>query len=320
MQNTTSPISVVMSTYNQSKYLSETINSVLNQSFKNFEFIIINDGSTDSTDKILNLYYSLDKRIRVVQRDRMGLAKSLNVGINSALGKYIARIDSDDICEIDRLIYQLEFLESNKFCVACGSFANVMNKDGEHLYLMEKPVTWNDIKRNLPNNPFIHPSVMMRKEIAIKCNGYDENLAGGQDLLLWNKMVNHGELWNIPNPLISYRLLPSALSNRSVRESKKLRNYIIQYSLDRDGNPDKIRRLNTYLSSRSSRYKKSNYYLNIGKIYIEKNFNRKNAALNLFKALLSNPLYFAVYYNLVILILPHRCIYYLKKLRGVIID
>ena len=114
-------ISVIMSVYNDEKYLSKAVESILNQSYKDFEFIIVNDGSTDNSFEILEKYQQDDKRVILIEQDNIGLTKSLNKAIDMACGKYIARMDSDDISLLTRFQKQIDFLEQNKDYALAGT-------------------------------------------------------------------------------------------------------------------------------------------------------------------------------------------------------
>ncbi|EGR0539792.1 glycosyltransferase family 2 protein, partial [Vibrio cholerae] len=123
-------ISVIMSVYNAEKYLSESIESILKQTFRDFEFICIDDGSTDSSLEILKKYRDLDPRIILVSRDNKGLIYSLNEGLSLARYNYIARMDADDIAREDRLEKQYRYLSNKKNVSVVGSYFNVVNEDG----------------------------------------------------------------------------------------------------------------------------------------------------------------------------------------------
>ena len=142
------PISVVMSVYNSEKYIIEAIESVLSQTFNDFEFIIVNDGSTDNS---LSLIKSInDPRIKIIDQENKGLSKALNIGINIAKGKYIARLDADDIALPTRFEKQYKFLENNPECVALGTEAIYTTEDGKELYRSNLHSTWPTIKKYYP--------------------------------------------------------------------------------------------------------------------------------------------------------------------------
>jgi len=160
-------ISVVMAVYNAELFLIESIDSILNQTFDNFELIIINDGSTDGTKNIIESYD--DDRIHLICQDNKGLAKSLNVGINKANSDIIARMDGDDICYPNRFQEQIKYLNNNKNCIIIGSNANVIDQSGNYVYTTN--VNTDPIKIKSPlsfKSPFIHPSIMFYKDVFLK--------------------------------------------------------------------------------------------------------------------------------------------------------
>ena len=193
-------VSVVLCTFNAGKYLRATIESVLNQSYKDFEFIIWDDGSTDNTKSIIHSY--ADNRIRYFYHDNTGLGEALQMACNEAKGKYIARIDSDDICMPDRFQQQVSFLESHPdYCLVSSAIIKI-DKDGKF--------TWDkNIKRR---NNIVHPASMFRKDVYDKCGGYLP-LLSGQDKILWARMQGYGKFYNIKQPLIKYRILSESVSH-----------------------------------------------------------------------------------------------------------
>ncbi len=159
-------VSVVMSVYNGDLYLREAIESILNQTYTNFEFIIINDGSIDKSSEIIKEYS--DPRIKLIEHENQGLARSLNKGIRMSNGEYIARMDSDDISFPTRLDKQVHFLLDNPDYVVVGSKAIIIEKGGAEIFYHESYTAWEDIKTRLIKNPIFHSSAMFRKEIAKK--------------------------------------------------------------------------------------------------------------------------------------------------------
>lgn len=204
-------VSVVMSVYNGELYLREAVDSILNQTFTDFEFIIIDDGSTDSSAEILQSYR--DTRIRLFQQENVGLAVALNKGIARAKGKYIARMDADDMSFLERLGMQYRFMEAHSDILAIGSSAVWIDKDGSHICICRKPAVVKDFKDVLPNTPFIHPAVMYRIDAFFMAGGYPDSFKwGAEDTVLFNKLARLGKLYNLYEPLLYYRLNPEALS------------------------------------------------------------------------------------------------------------
>lgn len=224
-------VSVVMAVHNGERFLSEAIESILDQTFKDFEFIIIDDGSTDKTPKILEKYSKKDERIRLIAQNNQGLTKSLNRGISKARGKYIARMDADDVSLPERLETQYEFMERNEEVVMCGTLAEEVDENGKKLsgkkapklYLDSLPTDPHEIRRAiLRRNPFVHPSIMARRQALIKTGGYDESLAYSQDYDLYLRLIQKGQLANIPLKLIRFRrVLGEGVSFKHLKEQER---------------------------------------------------------------------------------------------------
>lgn len=206
-------ISVIMPVYNGDKYLEEAIESILNQTFKNFEFIIINDGSKDGSLEIIQKYASLDERIIVVSRENKGLIATLNEGIDIAKGKYLARMDQDDISLAERFEEQINFMEKNLEIGVCGSWIEVFGEDRKTSIWK---ITYNDLDlrvRLLFSVPFAHPSVMMRKQLINKCGlRYKEQYKNAEDYKFWLDFSKCTKFWNIQKPLLKYRYLETSVS------------------------------------------------------------------------------------------------------------
>jgi glycosyltransferase involved in cell wall biosynthesis len=208
-------ISVIMPVYNCEKYLRFSIESILNQSFKNFEFIIINDFSTDSSKRIIEEYKKKDKRIISIKNKRnLGSSISRNIGIKKAMGKYIANMDADDYSLLSRLANQFQILEhSNLFLVA--SNAIIINDRNEKISIIQNPTKPNEIEGELiKRNCVCHPSVMFRNEGIY----YRDKFTYAQDYDLFLRIISNGKkIGNIARPLIMYRYNPNSisLSNRA---------------------------------------------------------------------------------------------------------
>jgi glycosyltransferase involved in cell wall biosynthesis len=216
-------VSVVMSVYNGAQYLNEAIDSMLGQTFKNFEFIIIDDGSTDRSNEIIKAYN--DSRIVLIEQDNTGLAIALNNGIRLARTNYIARMDADDIALPQRLESQIAFLHENPDLVLIGTNALVIDKIGEFVFRSNLPTEWEVIKQQFPETSFYHSSVMFKKDAFYKAGGYFEEtskLYSFEDSILWNKMKKFGKMANLSEPLIKYRLIPNAATTKSGKEGKAL--------------------------------------------------------------------------------------------------
>ena len=198
-------VSVVMAVYNGEKYLADTINSILNQTFSDFEFIIVNDGSTDSTRDILSYYQEQDKRIRIIDNEtNIGLTKSLNRGIVESIGKYIARIDVGDVCYPERFKKQVDFLEQNKNVCVVGSWGVFKDEQGNTIYNFKSHTDSKSIRKNaLLGRVILHPSAMIRTNELKSIGGYNEKYYTNQDTELWLRMSKKWNLANIPEVLVS---------------------------------------------------------------------------------------------------------------------
>lgn len=209
-------VSVVISTYNDEKYINEAIKSILCQTYKNLEVIVINDASSDNTAKVLE--HISDDRMRIFHnKENLKLAHNLNVGISKSTGKYIARMDADDIALPDRIAQQVLYMESHPEVDVCGSYVKAFgNADN----VMSYPVSQEEIKvRLLFENTLCHPSVMFRKE-SIDFE-YDESFSAAQDHELWSRIVWNKQIRNIPEVLLKYRIHKGQTKYTSGASQKK---------------------------------------------------------------------------------------------------
>lgn len=215
-------ISVVMSVYNSSAFVAEAIESVLQQSFSDFEFIIINDGSSDNSEAIITSFK--DKRINyIVNEGNKGLIYSLNRGISVAKGQYIARMDADDVCDKTRFQKQINEFEKDPQLVICGSFIKTFG-GGKETFVDYMPTSQEEIISSIFFTcPFAHPSVMIKKESLMKLdNIYREEFKHSEDYDLWSRLVFTGNCKNIPEFLLNYRVHSAQVS--TVHEDLKYKN------------------------------------------------------------------------------------------------
>ncbi|HOL87585.1 MAG TPA: glycosyltransferase family 2 protein, partial [Defluviitoga tunisiensis] len=220
-------ISVIMPVYNGEKYLPEAIESILNQTYKNFEFIIINDGSTDRTEEII-LSYKDDRIIYVKNEKNLQIVESLNKGINLAKGKYIARMDADDISLPKRLEKQIEFMEKNTHVGVCGTW---MKTFGEKNEVWKMPISHDEIVVSmLFNSCIMHPTAVIRTKVLKENNlYYDQKYNKVEDYELWTRLVKYTQFANIPEILLKYRIFENDSSRKSYKEQqKKLSNLVRQ--------------------------------------------------------------------------------------------
>lgn len=197
-----------MAVYNNESYLKKAIESVLSQSFKNFEFLIVNDASTDNSFNIIESFAKNDKRIKVINNiKKIGLTKSLNRALRQAQGEYIARMDGDDICFPERLARQFTFMEKNQNIGFCGTAPILIDKNDKKIGKKIHPVKNKDIRRVvLSYCPFIHSTLMFRRQILEKVGLYNEAFIFAQDYELILRLMSKYKAANLKEPLLYYRV------------------------------------------------------------------------------------------------------------------
>jgi len=208
-------ITVLMSVFNGENWLSESIESVLNQTFSSFEFIIVDDGSTDSSVAIIRQYQQQDPRIQLITKSNSGLADSLNQGICIARGKWIARLDADDICELNRLERQITFAQHNSDVVFVGSAHSIINSDGKVEGVHYYPTSHAQLLSNLiaiRKYP-AHSSALFNAEVVRSLGGYRPRMKRSQDWDLWLRTSEMGNLASLRDPLIRLRYHPEQISD-----------------------------------------------------------------------------------------------------------
>ena len=217
-------VSVIMSVYNADKFLKDAIESILNQTYSNIEFIIIDDGYTDNSKDIIKKYIKIDKRIVFIENKKnIGLTKNLNKAIELASSNYIARMDADDVSDITRIEKQIKFLEENKEISIVGSCAKYINSKGELEESLMVPEDNTEIKNMIYKvNPLIHPSVMFKKNDIISIGKYNEQLRKVQDYDLWFRAVaNKLKMHNIQECLLFLRR-DETYNKRKSKEYRKI--------------------------------------------------------------------------------------------------
>lgn len=199
-------ISVVMPFYNCENFLDEAISSILNQSFSDFEFIIINDSSTDNSDKIIQKYL-YDKRVYYIRNTQnKWIVRNLNTAISKAKWEYIARMDGDDISNKDRLKKQINFLQNNPDVHLVWSFVHLIDENSIKIWIIEKHIQPEQIKKDLfLYSSFVHPTMMIKAKIFKKYK-YREKYLYCEDYDLWCRLIYEWYKWaNIPEYLLYYR-------------------------------------------------------------------------------------------------------------------
>ena len=223
-------VSVIMPSYNSKKYIKKAIDSVLEQTYSNFELIIVDGNSTDGTLDILDEYKKQDRRIKVIQDEGRGIGAALQLGCQIASGKFIARMDSDDIAINTRFEKQLKIFHSIPNLILVASPVIYINED-DSIVGYSFPYT---NKRIIQEKVYLiaHSTVMMKKDAYVKAGGY-QPLLRAEDYFLWNRMRLMGEFYIFKEPLIKYRLLQDSLShtlddNFNKKLGRKLESYFIK--------------------------------------------------------------------------------------------
>jgi len=233
-------ISVLMPVYNCEEFVEDAIVSILNQTFTDFELIIIDDASTDDTVSLIKNF--TDSRIKFIEKTtNSGHTNSLIEALNNAKGEYIARMDGDDISFSERFEKQVQFLDTHPNVVLCGSAHVVLGKDKT----VVRPETHEDIKiALLQKNCFTHPTVMLRNSV-LKANNlnYDQNFSVTQDYDFWVRLISFGELHNLPDTLLKYRIHDNQVSvkNQTIKPKirAKIRLRMLQYLEFEEDSQDK---------------------------------------------------------------------------------
>ncbi|ABL00986.1 glycosyltransferase family 2 protein [Pelobacter propionicus] len=215
-------ISVIMSAYNAEKHLTKSIESVLGQTYSDFEFLIVNDASTDDTPALLQKYQRSDNRIALLHnRSNIGLTRSLNLAIQHARHNIIARQDADDISHPERFSKQIDFLKTHGEVMLLGTAGQLIDDSGR--ILRNEPVISGSVrlkKRLQRCNQFIHGSVMMRRQCLNVIGLYREEFVSAQDYDLFLRISEQYAVDNLPVPLYQYRISPSTVSIAKSRQQQ----------------------------------------------------------------------------------------------------
>jgi glycosyltransferase involved in cell wall biosynthesis len=213
-------VSVLMPVHNGAPWVADAVGSVLAQTARDLELIVIDDGSTDATPELLARV--TDPRLRVIHRPRAGLTRSLNEALGLAHAALVARLDADDLALPERFARQRAFLDAHPDVGLLGTGAREVDAEGRDVAVVVPPADDTAIRRALiRRNPFVHSSVMLRRDAVARAGGYDETLPVAQDYDLWMRMAGLTRLANLPEPLIVRRLLPGRVS--AVRDDDRLR-------------------------------------------------------------------------------------------------
>lgn len=227
-----------MPVYNAEPYLGKAIHSILKQTFKDFELIIIDDGSVDRSKSIAEEFRRMDNRIQLHSQPNSGIVAALNLGLQVARANVIARMDGDDACLAERFDLQYRFLLTHSSCVAVSSQIITMDSDGEPIGKVEQPLDHSSINRQLMSavsGAFIHAAMMARKEPIMRIGGYREQYKTVEDFDLLLRLAEIGELANLPQCLYYYRQHVNATCYTNRLKQQELKRDIIREACQRRG-------------------------------------------------------------------------------------
>ena len=229
-------VTVLMPVYNGERYLAEAIESILAQSFDGFEFLIIDDASTDGSSDLVRSYR--DSRVRLVENDcNLGQTRSLNRGLGLARGEYIARLDQDDISLPNRLEHQVSLLDQQPDLVIVGSAYYVIGETGAQVKVVCPPASDTHIRwETLFHCSFAHPSVMLRADVVHRnalC--YDPQFAPAEDYYLWSQLLCYGQGLNVGHPLVKRRVHAHQQSHTNAVRQRSNADRIARSNLERLG-------------------------------------------------------------------------------------
>lgn len=304
-----------MPAYNAGKYIAEAIRSVLEQDFSDYELLIVDDGSSDDTRKIIDGFK--DDRILVLAQENKGVSAALNAGLSEARGYYIARFDADDCCLPQRLSRQTAFLDANPDYVLTGSEVEYMTEKGEHLFNYRcVAYSHREIMEKMGQIcPFIHSSVMYKKKEVLEAGGYSPYAHNFEDYLLWVKLEAAGKFNNLRERLVRVRYNPASVTIDDKwrgRHFQQLRREIIQRGTitEKEG----MTLLDIIKSQDTGRIKEGAYHALCGKKFLVDNYQPVKARGHILKTIRLNPFRLDNYAMLAVSFLPPGWIKWLHRL------
>lgn len=267
----TPSVSVLMTVYNGAQYLHESVQSILSQTYSDFEFIIINDGSTDQTESIVLGYH--DERIIYVKNEQnAGLIASLNKGLLLAKGDLVARMDADDISLPTRLATEVSFLSEHPDVGVVGSYYQTINEWGALGGEAQRPESHHLIQWELCfQNPLAHPTIMMRKDVVQKVGGYSPDMLHAEDRDLWQRLTKVAKFYNIQKTLLLRRRHSDNITSRfkdiQIENDKKIASRMVQEILQKDVAIELVGKLNSKTLAKSDALAMVQLLINMYQIY-----------------------------------------------------
>lgn len=260
-------VSVILSVYNARPYLEECIDSVLRQTYRDFEFLIVDDGSTDDSWEIVKKFS--DQRMITFQIKNCGVARAKNFLLEKARGEWIAVIDADDVWHPLKLEIQIKYLKMNPDCVLAGTFARIIDKEGFPLHIEPKITDWQSLSQMISKrNLFTHSSVIYRLDACKQVGGYNISVHHYlADYELMKALCSIGKAVNLPVPLVRYRIVPHSVTSGFSLSNQKV----------------------------SARRRAANYHYILARMYIFYTSKRRRFLYNIMQSIMLNPIQLRAY-------------------------
>jgi len=314
--NITEPkVTVLMPAYNAERYIADAIRSVLEQTFTDFELLVVDDGSTDSTSQIISSFQ--DHRVVLISQQNKGVSAALNLGLSLARAPYVARFDADDICYPDRLKIQYDFITTYPEYGIIGSAADYVDAEGHYIFTHYPAAHLNEEIQQLKYSicPFIHSSVMYKKDLIINNGGYNEHAYTYEDHFLWVNILKNEKACNLSKALIRVRLNPESITVDERWHSRKFRS--IKYSTLK--NKSITREQGTALYQISGKQypaqkKAGAYYALCSKKFLVNNYQPAKARYNVARAIRLQPFRLDNYIIYTMSYLPEPIINWMYKI------
>lgn len=229
-----------MSVYNAGRYLAPAVESILGQTFTDFEFLIIDDGSRDGSADVLRRYAAQDARVRLTCRENKGLTRTLNELFRQSRGRLLARMDCDDIALPGRFAAQAAFMDAHPEVVCSGGYFQLIDGAGRLLTTLRPPTEDADIQRDIlrGSTAICHPCAIIRASAMEQVNGYDERFKMSQDLDLWLRLGEVGQLANVSQPILKFRLHETSVSETKRHEQRQFGRMACEAAWQRRNLPD----------------------------------------------------------------------------------
>ena len=301
-------ITVLMPCYNAEEYIAEAIRSVLDQTFRDFELLIVNDGSTDRTVEIIRSFD--DNRIVLIEQQQQGVAAALNNGLQYAKADYIARFDADDICRPERLQLQYDFITAHPEYIVVGCAADYIDEAGNYIFSHQPRAYSNkEIQRlSFKICPFIHAGVLYKKD-AVAAIGYNIHAHSFEDHLLWLQLKQQGKMYNMHERLLSVRLNAGSLTideKKRPKDFRLLKNNALKALQITEEEGDRL--MEIIKKQDNPKHKDAAYHSLLAKKFLWNNYDPPKARQNMRKAIMFGRFDIKDYMLLFVSYLPKKVI------------